>query len=123
MIPLHISEDWVSRFYEAKKYSILERRNEIYQLTKLSVDITSIMYFSLKNNKRASTGMDKGLNFNLITFDLMNDNHTIRRNLKIRSLDRSSNHSTHFRYIFLENSYLLALSNSHVNCPSSGDDM
>ena len=62
-------------------------KHDFYHLTKLSVDITS-MYFSLKNDKRASTGMDKGLHLNLMSFNLMNDNHTIHRTLKIHSLDR-----------------------------------
>ena len=62
-------------------------KHDFYQLTKLSVDISS-MYFSLKNDKRASTGMDKGFHFNLMSFNLIKDNHTIPSNLKIRSLDR-----------------------------------
>ena len=57
-------------------------------MTKISLDITSIIYFSLKNDKRASTGMDKGFHFNLMSFNLIKDNHTIPSNLKIRSLDR-----------------------------------
>ena len=92
MILLHISEN-CSHLYKTGSVDLMKPRNISSRKEKMktwfsSVDITSIMYFSLKNDKRASTGMDKGFHFNLMSFNLMNDNHTIPSNLKIRSLDR-----------------------------------